>query len=80
MKTHVVRYFGMLSERRGLAEEKFATAAATASGLYEELNFLHGLGMAIGSLRVAVNDEFASWDRQLVDGDTVAFLPPMSGG
>lgn len=80
MKTHVVRYFGMLSERRGLAEEKVATAAATASALYEELNALHGLGMAIASLRVAVNDEFASWDCKLVDGDSVAFLPPMSGG
>ena len=31
-------------------------------------------------MRVAVNDEFVAWDHALVSGDTVAFLPPMSGG
>ncbi len=28
----------------------------------------------------AVNEEYASFDRHLKDGDEVAFLPPVSGG
>lgn len=32
------------------------------------------------SLAVAVNDEYATWDRELCDGDVVAFIPPVSGG
>ena len=30
--------------------------------------------------RVAVNEEFAPSTQALVDGDLVAFMPPMSGG
>jgi molybdopterin converting factor subunit 1 len=29
---------------------------------------------------VAVNEEYASEDRLLEDGDTVAFIPPVAGG
>ncbi len=31
-------------------------------------------------LRIAINEEYAPADRPLCDGDTVAFLPPISGG
>lgn len=31
-------------------------------------------------LLVAVNEKYASWDRPLSEGDTVAFIPPVSGG
>lgn len=32
------------------------------------------------SLRVALNEEFVRADAMVVDGDTVAILPPVSGG
>ncbi len=32
------------------------------------------------NLVVAVNEELATWDRELRGGDEVAFLPPVSGG
>ncbi|MCA9410463.1 MAG: molybdopterin converting factor subunit 1 [Candidatus Omnitrophica bacterium] len=31
-------------------------------------------------IRLAVNEEYATLDRPLRDGDTVAMIPPVSGG
>jgi molybdopterin converting factor small subunit len=31
-------------------------------------------------MRVAINQQFASWDALLNSGDELAFLPPISGG
>ena len=48
-----------------------------------------GLGQALfaawryhydGVQRLAVNDEFVSWEHPLSEKDSIAFLPPMSGG
>ncbi len=74
--TVTVCYYGLLAERRGLADERVTTAATTPAGLYAEL----GLGVSISGLRAAVNDEFVAWDHPLTDGDQLALLPPMSGG
>lgn len=78
--TVTVCYYGLLAERRGLAEERVTRTAETPAQLYAELDSEHQLGLAMTDFRVAVNDEFVSWDRPLTDGDRVAFLPPMSGG
>ena len=75
-----VLYFGLLAERRGLANEQIASTASTPADLYAELNAAHALGLSTEHFRVAVNDEFAAWDVEISDGDSVAFLPPMSGG
>lgn len=74
--TITVCYFGQLAERRGLTEERVTTAATTPAVLFAELN----VGGSISSIRAAVNDEFVPWDHPLNDGDTVALMPPMSGG
>ena len=74
--TITVCYFGQLAERRGLTEERVTTAATTPAVLFAELN----VGRSISSIRAAVNDEFVPWDHPLDDGDTVALMPPMSGG
>lgn len=74
--TVTVCYFGLLAERRGLTEERVTTTAATPAALFAEL----GLGVSISGMRAAVNDEFVPWDHPLNDGDSVALLPPMSGG
>jgi molybdopterin converting factor small subunit len=78
--TLTVCYYGLLAERRGLAEERVNTPAETPAQLYAELDREHALGLATGDFRVAVNDEFVSWDSPLRENDSVAFLPPMSGG
>ena len=38
------------------------------------------LGTAANFFRFAVNEEFVPEDRELMDGDVVAVIPPVSGG
>jgi molybdopterin synthase sulfur carrier subunit len=78
--TVTVCYYGLLAERRGLAEERVVSAATTPAGLYAELDAAHRLGLAISDFRAAVNDEFVSWNHPLIENDRIALLPPMSGG
>ncbi len=80
IRTYQICYFGLLAERRGLAMETLSHPASTPAELYQKLDQEHQLGLQIADFRVAVNDEFVSWDHPLKDNDQIAFLPPMSGG
>jgi molybdopterin converting factor subunit 1 len=75
-----IYYFGLLAERRGLAEEKIDSSASTPAAVYAELDAQYPLGLHITDIRAAVNDEFVSFQHPLKVNDTLAFLPPMSGG
>jgi molybdopterin converting factor subunit 1 len=78
-KVHV-QYFAALREQAGLGSESLATEARTMADLYDELRERRGLALPRSMLRVAVNEEFADWDRSLADGDRVVFIPPVAGG
>jgi molybdopterin converting factor subunit 1 len=54
-------------------------AGARADSVYSDAR-LAALAPHRKSLRLAVNAEFADDSRPLADGDTVAVLPPVSGG
>jgi sulfur-carrier protein len=75
-----ILYFASLRDAAGCDREEAQSAHADARVLYAELRARHGFALRRESLRLAVNGEFASWDRALADGDEVAFLPPVSGG
>ena len=79
MKVRIL-YFASLRDAADRDSEDVATIGSDVRALYEELRRRHGFTMPAERLRVAVNGEFAGWDRALADGDEVAFLPPMSGG
>jgi molybdopterin converting factor subunit 1 len=79
-KTVRVRYFAILREQRGLDEEAVATGASTAAEVYEELRALHKFTLPAERLRVALNGDFALWSAAVLDGDALAFLPPVAGG
>lgn len=74
-----VEYFAILRERAGRATEEVDTQAGTLAELYRELELRHQLPR-LPSLKVAVNDEFADWQRALREGDCVVFIPPVAGG
>jgi len=75
-----VLYFASLRDAAGRDAEAVEFADADARRLYAQLRERHGFALAQRSLRLAINGEFAAWDRPLADGDEIAFLPPVSGG
>ena len=82
-----VRLFAGLREAAGW-DERLVDLAATARGANpagttpEQLWRQLGLQPATppDGMRVAINRQFATWDANLVAGDELAFLPPISGG
>ncbi len=80
MKTIHVHYFAAFRDQAGRDEETVTTAARDPAALYAELQAAHSLGLGADRLKVAVNDEFAAWDRPLQDGDRIVFIPPVAGG
>jgi molybdopterin-guanine dinucleotide biosynthesis protein A len=75
-----VQYFAVFREQAGRSEETITTHASTPAALYAELRQRHPFKLAQQQVKVAVNDEFASWDTPLRAGDRVVFIPPVAGG
>ncbi|MET0988764.1 MAG: NTP transferase domain-containing protein [Steroidobacteraceae bacterium] len=75
-----VQYFAVFREQAGRSEEPIETRARTPAELYAELSRRHPFKLAQQQVKVAVNDEFSSWDAQLRAGDRVVFIPPVAGG
>ena len=77
-----VLYFALLRERIGCAQEVLEEPPGLRLGeLRQALEVRHPvLADLRNSLQIAVNQEIATTDRLLGDGDEVAFIPPVSGG
>ena len=74
-----VLYFAGLREAAGLSEEQLELPESLPA-LYAALRERYGFRHAQGQLRVACNGVFCDWQRAPVDGDVIAFIPPVSGG
>lgn len=76
------RLFARLREQAGTdAEMLELPAASTLADVYEALQRRHpALESDRKAVRAALNQEFKDWSAQVVDGDEVAFIPPVSGG
>jgi len=74
-----VLLFAALRERAGWRERLLAApAGATPAAVWRQLGLEPNEPDA--SIRVAINQQFASWNSPLAAGDELAFLPPISGG
>jgi molybdopterin converting factor subunit 1 len=80
MKRVRVQYFALLREQAKRVEERVETAAATPAALYDELARRHGFTLSVEHIKVAINDEFGTWQAPLADNARVAFIPPIAGG
>ena len=79
-----VVYFAWVRERIGLPRERVETSAVTVTDLVAELSAREDRYAAafadLASLRVALDQELASFDAPLAGVREVAFFPPMTGG
>lgn len=79
-----VLYFAWVRERIGLPRERIETGAATVAELVQELRDREERYAAafadLSALRVALDQELASFDAPLAGVREVAFFPPMTGG
>ena len=77
-------YFAWVRERIGVPRERLETGAGTVAELVEELRGREERYAAafadLSSLRVALDQELASFDAPLAGVREVAFFPPMTGG
>lgn len=81
-----ILYFAWLRERIGVSEEtlKLPEDVTTVADMLEWLRG-RGPGFAAtfapgGSVRCAVNQDFAALDTPVAPGDEIAFFPPVTGG
>jgi molybdopterin converting factor subunit 1 len=77
-----VRLFARLSELAGTREVDVEVGEGLSTGdvyraLCERFPALRGLN---GSLRYAVNGEYAEAEHPVGEGDEIALIPPVSGG
>ena len=76
-----VLYFASLADEAHCHEENITVPQSTSlTGLYEQLRQKHRFSRPQSELRVAVNDYFAKWTDEIVDGDSVVFITPVAGG
>lgn len=79
-----VVYFAWLRERIGVPREQVDTQARTVADLVAELSAReerYALAFAdLSSVRVAIDQELASFEAELSGVREVAFFPPMTGG
>ena len=80
MKTITVRYFAMFREAAGIGEETVTIDGATARDVFEATRYRHRSSEPVDHCKVAINDELASWDSEINDGDVVLVFPPVAGG
>ncbi len=81
--TVVVLYFAAVRDLVGLDEEKVVLpmTVSTIGALADWLTARHPpLAGRLSAVRFARNEEFASSDTALADGDTIALIPPVAGG
>ncbi len=81
-----ILYFAWLRERIGLSEEQVEPPSGTAS-VGDLVAWLRSRGAGYAEaladtsrVRCAVNQDFATPEGPVRDGDEIAFFPPITGG
>lgn len=75
-------YFAVLRDMTGVSEEEMEVAPGTRPrDLWDAVRRRHA-ALADYSVppMIAINESYAAADRELRDGDELAFIPPVSGG
>ena len=81
MKVHVL-FFGVLKEVAGCSSEtvELPEDSSARSVLAKLVETYPRIRESLGSIAIAVNQQYCGPDTKLRDGDEIALLPPVSGG
>jgi molybdopterin synthase sulfur carrier subunit len=81
-----ILYFAWVRERIGLSEERVEPPSAVRS-VGDLVGWLRSRGAGYAEaladtarVRCAVNQDFATPEAMVADGDEIAFFPPITGG
>ncbi|MDR0137558.1 molybdopterin converting factor subunit 1 [Metabacillus idriensis] len=74
-----ILFFAHLQDEAGTAAMEIDKSGLTVGELKLWVQENHGL-QGLNSVMTAVNESFANESDLINDGDTVAFIPPVSGG
>lgn len=80
MKKLEILFFGKLKESWNTNKINIESNCNDIESLYTELLKQASDIPHKPSIKVAINDEFVNWNSSIKDNDTIAFLPPASGG
>ena len=81
LKPITILYFASLAEQAGCDSETLSIDAnTTLTELYATLKAKHNFEQSPSQLRIAINDNFCDWQREIQAGDSIAFIPPVAGG
>lgn len=75
-----VKYFAAMREKAGVSEEILETNCKDALELLNELDKKYNFNLDRDHLKVAINEEYSSFDSSLKENDTLVFIPPVAGG
>lgn len=78
----IAQFFAHLADIAGECERAVLLPQGTTGSQYAEILIREDarFGDGLRHSRIAINDDWASFDDVLGDGDRVAFVPPVSGG
>lgn len=80
-KKHItVQFYASLRQQTKHANIQFASQAQTLRELFTELSEKYSLSINPQTLRYAKNDRLVPSSEIFEDGDTIVFIPPVSGG
>ncbi len=73
-------YFAKIRQLTNTDQEILFSNAETPRDLYLELQIKYKFDYPLTSLKVAINEEYCSFDSKIESNDTVVFIPPVAGG
>jgi molybdopterin synthase sulfur carrier subunit len=75
-----VLYFAQLADLAGKTIESRSISSSSPAKLYAEIQETYPFPYEFTQLQVAINHQLSAHETELKDGDSIAFLPPMTGG
>jgi molybdopterin synthase sulfur carrier subunit len=80
-----LRFFASLRETLGVGDEQLelpegVSDVATLTGLLQNRGETWNSALADPRLHVAINQEIVKQDAPVIDGDEIAWFPPVTGG